>query len=103
MGKVSLAFPVEKIEGKVSKSDDAYFNNRYGHCYINRIKNPYKGDPTMNQLDIQEKFKSVAAKVKDIIAKQGTDYKAYETAWKANPGKHATLRGYIFSKEFAKA
>jgi len=103
MGKVTLAFPVERISGKVNKKDNAYFNNRNGKNFLNRIVNPYKGDPTANQVAAQDKFKEAAANARAIMAnKTGAEYIAYEVEWKKGGTGYATLWGYVFNEEYKK-
>lgn len=46
MSKITLAYPIEKIQGKVNKTDSAYFSCRNGRTFMKRTVNPYKGDPT---------------------------------------------------------
>lgn len=103
MGKVILAFPVERISGKVNKKDDAYFNNRNGKNYLNRIVNPYKGEPTTNQVAAQERFTEAASKTRAVMAdKSGAEYMAYEATWKKGATGFATLWGYVFAQEYQK-
>lgn len=100
MSKARLAFPVEVLQGKVNKKDSAYFAMRNGNCYLNRIINPYTGEPTANQLDVQDKFKTVTQQVSRIM-KQGPgsdQYDLYKAEYDKNPGKATSLRGYIFAK-----
>ena len=101
MSKVTLAYPVEKLQGKVNKEDDAYFNARNGRCYMNRIRNPYDGPDTADQQAVKEKFKEAVAETLAILSDVTSDtYKEYLAAYKANPGKYATLRGYIFAQVY---
>lgn len=100
MSKARLAFPVEVLQGKVNKKDSAYFAMRNGNCYLNRIINPYTGEPTATQLDIQDKFKTVTQQVSRIMKLgPGSDqYDSYKAEYDKNPGKATTLRGFIFAK-----
>lgn len=100
MSKARLAFPVEVLQGKVNKKDSAYFAMRNGKCYLNRIINPFTGDPTANQLQIQEKFTTVNQQVSAILrAGAGSDeYDLYKEQYDSNPGKAESLRGFIFAK-----
>ena len=103
MGKITLAYPVERIQGKVNKKDSAYFCRRYGRNYINRIVDPFTGEASEVQELQQEKFATCVAKVNDIVSDAtSSEYTAYEAAYKSNSEDYVTLRGYIFAKEFAK-
>lgn len=103
MGKATVEYPFTDICGKVNKSDSAYFCHRNGKTYIHRIKNPYTGAPTINQLRAQEIFKRVTEQTNSIIKMgPGSDeYDLFFAQWKANPGKYETLRGYIFAKLYS--
>lgn len=100
MSKVTLSFPVDALQGKVNSQDSAYFAKRNGKCFLNRIVNPFTGDPTEKQIAVQTKFATINTQVSNILnAGAGNEqYDSYKAAYERNHGKAETLRAYIFDK-----
>lgn len=53
MGKIIAMTPVRSIRGKISKSDDLFFSERYGQTVITRVVNPYRGPSTAKQQSVR--------------------------------------------------
>lgn len=93
--KIKLLFPVESISGKVNKKDNLVFSKRYNKTYAWMMRPP-SGEPTENQLAIQEKFTATTALVlKDM--KDPVKWADWEKKAAESNGKYVTARGAAFA------
>lgn len=102
--------PVEAMRGKFAQSKDKVKKDNPGfqmfvgvqksYSTINRFALRKKAlpDPTQSQLDQIDKFKRTITAVAALTAEQIVAYKNDF----AKQTKYPTLRGFIFSKEYAK-
>ena len=92
--------PFDSIRGKFSGTDQIHFRNRtVDNATIGvRVKHPYSGEPSANQLACQTAFTTAQEAVKTAMA-DSTQLATYTKAFKAQK-KYKTLRGYIFSKVY---
>jgi len=90
---------LKSLTGKICGHSDTYFATKNGTMYTGTICNPYTGDPTANQLAQRTLFKNARTAMSALTEQEKS---AYQTAFKASPGKYTTLNGYIFAKEMAK-
>ncbi len=104
MAKVDFNHLVEAVHGKVCEDPRGpIFAQRKdtGTKYVYHIDTPYTGPSTEAQEAQKQRFKTAAVNTKNAMndaEKLGT----YKDAWRKNPGKYGTLRGYIFAQEMAK-
>lgn len=101
MGKIITMTPVRSIRGKISKSDDLFFSERYGQTVITRVVNPYRGPSTSKQQSVRTKFRSVSQQVQAELSDE-----AGVAKWKAlfkRQKKYRTLRGMVFAKLYEQA
>ncbi|MGM9745491.1 MAG: hypothetical protein ACI30H_00805 [Paludibacteraceae bacterium] len=101
MGKIITMTPVRSIRGKISKSDDLFFSERYGQTVITRVVNPYRGPSTAKQQSVRTKFRSVSQQVQAELSDE-----AGVAKWKAlfkRQKKYRTLRGMVFAKLYEQA
>ncbi len=99
MSKINLEVPFNSFQGKVCKHSKIIFKKMYGKQFTSQICNPYTGDLSTAQTEHRTKFKNAWNAVQTLSA---ADRAAYVAAYKSNPGKYATLNGYIFAQEYAK-
>lgn len=110
MAIIKPSTPFDSVRKKFAGSDEIYFKNR---CADNatigvRMKHPYDGGNSDQQVANREKFAQAAASAKAILAAKSTDtdsanynkLTAYQTAFK-NQKKCLYLRTYIFAQERA--
>ena len=97
MGKIITMTPVRSIRGKISKSDDLFFSERYGQTVITRVVNPYHGPSTAKQRDVRDKFRRVSQEVQTELADENGVAK-----WKRQK-KYRTLRGMVFAMLYERA
>ncbi|MCQ2323611.1 MAG: hypothetical protein MJZ53_02000 [Paludibacteraceae bacterium] len=90
---------VKSYHGKVCSHSDTYFAEKNGTLYTGKICNPFKGEPTDNQVAVRNLFKQTIANVKALTTEQKAEYAA---AFKKYPGKCKSLNGYMFKAEYAK-
>lgn len=101
MGRVTYAFPVEKLQGKANKQDSVYFCAMNGRTYIRRIVNAYGGNMTTAQERSILNFKETVERVRAIMSDKTSDaYKDMLESWKKNNEGCVTLYGYIFMKKY---
>ena len=101
MGKIITMTPVRSIRGKISKSDDLFFSERYGQTVITRVVNPYHGLSTAKQRDVRDRFRRVSQEVQTELADENGVAK-----WKAlfkRQKKYRTLRGMVFAMLYEQA
>ncbi|MBO5816865.1 MAG: hypothetical protein J6R26_02825 [Paludibacteraceae bacterium] len=98
MAIIRNATPFDSIKKKFSSSDEIHFRNRTkDNATIGvRVKNPYDGGHSENQVAVRNAFKSTYEQVATILA--DPEQKAtYVEKFKAQK-KYVTLRGYIFAQ-----
>ncbi len=94
---------VDRVQGKYCKQDPNgaifAFRKDTGAKYVYHVHNPFTGEPTAAQVAAKNKFASVAAQVKGILAdvQQSAQYREAF----AKQSKYKTLRGYIFAELMA--
>lgn len=101
MGKIITMTPIRSIRGKISKSDDLFFSERYGQTVITRVVNPYRGPSTAKQQSVRTKFRSISQQVQAELSDE-----AGVAKWKAlfkRQKKYRTLRGMVFAKLYEQA
>ncbi len=103
MAKVRFMELVESVSGKYchSNPNSVIFQRRKTCNVVCHIHNPYTGPATPEQVEQQTKFAQAQAAVAEVFGNP-TELTAYTEAYKANPEGYASLRGYIFAKEYAK-
>ncbi len=103
MAKVVFMELVESVSGKYCKQnpDSPIFQKRKTCNVVCHIHNPFTGPATAKQQEVQANFASAHAAVKSVMSDPSLLAEA-TAAWKANPGKYSTLRGFIFAQEYAK-
>lgn len=103
MAKLEPMTHLDAIRGKYARTDKVYTRVR---TFDNQIigvalKHPATNlPPSEGQQTAQQKMKTVQAKVSTIMA-DAAQRAAYLLKWKSQT-KCKTLRGYIFSQEYAK-
>ncbi len=103
MAKVEFNHLVKSVSGKLCKDEHApIFAQRKdtGAKYVYHRDNPYTGPDSPAQEAQKQRFKTASANVKTIM-NDPDQVKPYREAWKKNPGKYGTLRGYIFAQVMA--
>ena len=100
MALIKPSTPFDIIKRKFAKSDEIHFRNRKAdNATISvRMKHPYDGGNSANQIAQRAKFKAASDAVGALTQEQ---IAAYETAFKKQH-KYITLRGYMIAQEFAK-
>ena len=90
---------LDSVRGKYARTDKVYTRIRkFDNQTIGvALKHPVTNDPpSEKQKTVQDKFKTVHAKVSTVLA-DATQRTQYVTDWKSQH-KYKTLRGYIFAK-----
>ncbi len=103
MAKVTYNHLIDSVSGKLCNDPKSpIFARRKdsGTKYVYHRDNPYTGPASDSQKLVRNKFKAAHQAVKTIL-NDPQQVKTLTAEWKANPGKYATLRGYVFAKEFA--
>ncbi len=104
MAKVSFNHLIDSVSGKLCNDEKApiFAHRKDSGCrYVYHRDNPYTGPASDKQIEQRNKFKAAHIAVKAVYS--DPEHLAEATAaWKQNPGKYPTLRGYIFAQEFAK-
>lgn len=100
MALIKPSTPFDAIKRKFAKSDEIHFRNRKAdNATISvRMKHPYNGGNSANQIAHRAKFKSASDAVKALTSEEKA---AYEVAFKKQK-KYITLQGYMFAQEYAK-
>lgn len=88
---------IKSLSGKLSKSEDQVFYDKYGKNFVWSTRGVHSFNT--NQLATQSVLAQAAAQVKTIMA-DSTQLATYETAFKAQ-SKYPTLRGFIMSNVIA--
>ncbi len=104
MAKVEFNHLVESVHGKVCNDPRGpIFAQRKdtGSKYVYHRDNPYTGPATEAQEAQKQRFKAASTNTKNVM-NNPEQLTAYKEAWRKNPGKYGTLRGYIFAQEMAK-
>lgn len=91
---------VKQYQGKICGHSDIYFAERNGTLYTGKICNPYKGEPTATQIQIQTKFKQASQAAKTALA-DPEQRETLTTAFKKQK-RYKTLFGFAFAQEYAK-
>ena len=103
MARYTPIIMVDHYRGKICSHSDTYFQKRGETLCTGRICNPRdlsKKPYSADEIATHQKFSTVIANIKALTTEQLT---AYQTAYAAQKTKrYATLRGYIFSQEYAK-
>ncbi len=102
MAILKNATPFDSIKRKFSRTDSIYFRNRKAdNATIGvRIKHPYDGGNSAEQIKYRNAFNAALQQVNTIIA--DPEQKAtYLTAFKKQK-KYISLRSYIFSQVYEK-
>lgn len=102
--KLELIDMFKAAHGKVCQDSAFYTAHRNGKTYTGRICHPYKGPKSDKQQTATDQFSAATIATNNILksGKGDTQYDKYLADFKANPGKYATLRGYIFAQEYKK-
>lgn len=102
MAKITPMDLVKSMSGKICQHSDISFAQRGETIYTQKRcnqrdldENPY----SQAEIERQTKFATALENVKALSTEQIADYKA---AFKKNPGKYTTLRGYMIAQEYAK-
>ena len=95
MSKLKPMILIERLSGKVCGHSNTYFAERNGTQYTGTICNPYKGEPTANQLAVRARFTATVEAINALTEEQLAEY---ENNFKKQK-KYRTLRGYIFAME----
>ena len=86
---------IDKMSGKFHSKSKYYAAEKYGTQYtglVGKITVP----PTEKQVANREKFTTARANVAALSEEQ---IAAYKEAFRKNPGKYKSLKGYIFAME----
>ena len=94
MAKAKLMSLIKGLSGKICKSDDQVFYQKFGATWVWNNKGVHSFNS--NQLAIQTRFATAAAQVATIMA-NATQTASYLTAFKGQT-KYLTLRSYIFAQ-----
>ena len=89
---------ISEMHGKFSGKSEYYAAERYGTQYTGKI-GENTTPPTPAQEQTRQNFSIVQAAV-NALSQEEKD--AYAAAFKRNPGKYKTLRGYMIAQEYAK-
>lgn len=98
MSQVKPNALIESLSGSLCGHSDLYFFRKNGKVFTGKRCNPYKGEPTANQIAQRAKFAQARAAVKALTAEQKA---AYAESFK-NQKKYYDFNGYIFAMEYAK-
>ena len=90
---------LSSLSGKICGHSDISFAKKGQTQYTMKRCNPRSTPYTEAELARQEKFAQARAAVKSLSEQQKSEY---ATQFKKYPGKHSTLNGYIFAKEYEK-
>ena len=94
---------VKSWSGKICEHSDFYLATKGKTGYSGKICTPRdlsKRPYTENELKVRQKYKQALEALKTLSEEQK---QTYEKQWLAQKNsKYATLRGYIFSQEYAK-
>ncbi len=104
MAKVVFYHLVKSVSGKVCQDEHGpifAIRKDTGTKYVFHRDNPYTGPATEAQEAQKQRFTTAAANTKNIM-NNPSELATYKEAWRKNPGKYGTLRGYIFAQEMAK-
>ena len=96
MAIIKNATPFDSISRKFSASDQIHFRNRKAdNATIGvRVKHPYDGTPSAQQVAVRNKFNAVQEAVTTALA-DSEQRATYLAEFKAQK-KYLTLRGYVF-------
>lgn len=96
MAKIVNSTPFDSIKSKFSQTDEIHFRNRKkDNATIGvRVKHPYDGGNSADQLAARAAFSAMQARVKAILADE-SQRAEYDAAYKKQK-KYLTLRGYIY-------
>ncbi|MCQ2203674.1 MAG: hypothetical protein MJZ15_04435 [Bacteroidales bacterium] len=99
MAKIKPMALIESMSGKVCQDSDVYFTRRHGKTFTGKMCNPHRGDPTVSQKSVQDKFRQTAARVKTVL-KSGPGNDSYDELVEGfkNQDKYPTLWGYAFAQ-----
>ena len=89
---------ISEMHGKFSGKSEYYAAERYGTQYTGKI-GENNTPPTPAQTQTRQNFSLVQAAV-NALSQEEKD--AYAAAFKRNPSKYKTLRGYMIAQEYAK-
>ncbi len=101
--KVEFMELVDSARGKYCKGNakGVIFQKRKTCNVGYHIHRPFTGAASANQEAVKVRFQATQAAVK-AVRENPAELKAYQDAFKEDPGKYSTLQGFIFAKEFAK-
>ncbi len=104
MAKIKYMDLVDRVQGKFCKEDPtgAIFAYRKdtGVNYVYHRHNVSTAPASAAQEAQKARFKATVSTVKSIM-KDVEQVQPYVEAWRKNPGKYGTLRGYIFAQVMA--
>ncbi len=103
MAKVVFNHLIDRVQGKYCQDPTGpifAFRGDTGTKYVYHIDNPYTGPATAAQDAQKQRFKTASANTKTIM-RDPEQLLPYREAWKKNPGKYGTLRGYVFAQVMA--
>ena len=114
MAKIKPMALVESMSGKVCTHSNVYFrtNKRSGNVTSGKLCNPYQGEPSTDQLEVRDNFKTAANTAKAILhatapvgeaepSENYTKLQAYKTSYDQHPHFGGNLYAWIFKAEFA--
>ncbi|MBR5573812.1 MAG: hypothetical protein IKW35_04890 [Paludibacteraceae bacterium] len=99
MAKYTPMDLIKSMSGKLCGHSDVSFAKRGNTLYTQKRCNPRTSPFSESELARQEMFKQARAAVKALTPEQKAEYAAQ---FKKNPGKYATLNGFMFAMEYQK-
>ncbi len=104
MAKVVFNHLIDHVSGKYCQDPTGpIFARRKdtGTKYVYHVENPYTGPATEAQEAQKQRFKTAQTNTRNVM-NDPAQLLPYKEAWRKNPGKYGTLRGYVFAQEMAK-
>jgi hypothetical protein len=99
MAKYTPMDLIKSMSGKICGHSDISFAKRGNTLYTQKRCNPRTSPLSEEEIARQELFAQARAAVKALTPEQKAEY---ATQFKKNPGKYATLNGYMFAMEYKK-
>ena len=97
MAIVKLSDPTMGLSGKLNKSDDVYFQTRYGKTIMCHARRPRQRKYSAEEIERMQIFAAVNKETSALLADPVTRHNL-EMEWRmTGRKKFCTLRGYVMS------
>lgn len=98
MAIVKLSDPYMKLSGKLRKSDDVYFQTRYGKTLMCHAPRPRRRKYSADEIERMQLFAAVNKETSALLA-DPDKRRELEMMWRmTGRKKHCTLRGFVMSE-----